>query len=151
MPQDDESTLVQVMAWCRQATSHYLSHLWLSPLSLYGVARPQWVNSINSMTVQLFFVCFTKAAVAEYHKNIPVLPWCGNRLTVIFLCINFKSTAFYVSSIHKSAVFLFNLLGPSRYGCILRLMICNLISQIDIVEHFLWITIRWMLQDLTDD
>ena len=28
MPQDltyDESTLVQVMAWCRQAASHYLS------------------------------------------------------------------------------------------------------------------------------
>ena len=22
---DDQSTLVQVMAWCRQATSHYLS------------------------------------------------------------------------------------------------------------------------------
>ena len=31
MPQDftdDESTLVQVMAWCRQATSHYLSQCW---------------------------------------------------------------------------------------------------------------------------
>ena len=25
---DDQSTLVQVMAWCRQATSHYLSHCW---------------------------------------------------------------------------------------------------------------------------
>ena len=30
---DDESTLVQVMAWCRQATSHYLSKCWLSSLS----------------------------------------------------------------------------------------------------------------------
>ena len=25
---DDKSTLVQVMAWCRQATSHYLSQCW---------------------------------------------------------------------------------------------------------------------------
>ena len=25
---DDQSTLVQVMAWCRQATSHYLSQCW---------------------------------------------------------------------------------------------------------------------------
>ena len=25
---DDESILVQVMAWCRQATSHYLSQCW---------------------------------------------------------------------------------------------------------------------------
>ena len=48
MPQDlndDKSTLVQVMAWCRQATSHYLSQCWPSSLSPYGVARPQWVDS----------------------------------------------------------------------------------------------------------
>ena len=47
MPQDltdNKSTLDQVMAWCRQATSHYLSQYWLSSLSPYGVARPQWVN-----------------------------------------------------------------------------------------------------------
>ena len=43
---DDKSTLVQVMAWCRQTTSHYLSQCWLSPLSPYGVARPQWVNVV---------------------------------------------------------------------------------------------------------
>ena len=55
MPQDltdDKSTLVQVMAWCRQATSHYLSQCWLSSLSPY-VARPQWVkqnsHSMNPM------------------------------------------------------------------------------------------------------
>ena len=27
-PTDDKSTLVQVMAWCHQATSHYLSQCW---------------------------------------------------------------------------------------------------------------------------
>ena len=41
---DDKSTLVQVMAWCRQATSHYLSQCWPSSMSPYGVTRPQWVN-----------------------------------------------------------------------------------------------------------
>ena len=41
---DDQSTLVQVMAWCRQATSHYLSQCWLRYLSPYGVTRPQWVK-----------------------------------------------------------------------------------------------------------
>ena len=35
---DDRSTLVQVMAWCRQATSHYLSPCWTR-------SRPQWVKS----------------------------------------------------------------------------------------------------------
>ena len=50
MPQDltdDKSTLVQVMAWCRQATSYYLSQCWLSSLSPYGIARPQWVKLSN--------------------------------------------------------------------------------------------------------
>ena len=38
------STLVQVMAWCRQATSHYLSQCWPRYVSPYGVTRPQWVK-----------------------------------------------------------------------------------------------------------
>ena len=42
---DDKSTLVQEMAWCHQATSHYLSQCWPRFLSPYGVTRPQWVNS----------------------------------------------------------------------------------------------------------
>ena len=41
---DDQSTLVQVMAWCHQATSHYLSQCWHRSLSLYDVTRPQWVK-----------------------------------------------------------------------------------------------------------
>ena len=41
---DDQSTLVQVMAWCRQATNHCLSQYWPRSLSPYGVIRPQWVN-----------------------------------------------------------------------------------------------------------
>ena len=43
---DDQSTLVQVMAWCRKATSHYLSQCWPRSLSPYGVTGPQWVNRI---------------------------------------------------------------------------------------------------------
>ena len=41
----DKSTLVQVMAWCRQATSHYLSQCWPWSMPPYGVTRPQWVNA----------------------------------------------------------------------------------------------------------
>ena len=41
---DDQSTLVQVMAWCRQETSHCLSQCWPKSLSPYGVTRPQWVK-----------------------------------------------------------------------------------------------------------
>ena len=42
---DDKSKLVQVMAWCRQATSHYLSQCWPRSMLPNGVTRPQWVNS----------------------------------------------------------------------------------------------------------
>ena len=42
---NDQSALVQVMAWCRQATSHYIGQCWSRSLLPYGVARPQWVYS----------------------------------------------------------------------------------------------------------
>ena len=44
---DDKLTLVQVMAWCRQATSHYMSQFGPRSLSPNGVTRPQWVNYID--------------------------------------------------------------------------------------------------------
>ena len=50
MPQntiDDKLALILVLAWCRQATSHYLSQCWPDlprPMSPCGVTRPQWVN-----------------------------------------------------------------------------------------------------------
>ena len=44
---DDKSTLVQVMAWCHQATSHYLIQCWPRFMATYGVTRPQWVNILR--------------------------------------------------------------------------------------------------------
>ena len=41
---DDKSTLVQVMAWCRQARSHYLGQCWPRSVSPYGISRPQRVK-----------------------------------------------------------------------------------------------------------
>ena len=38
---DDKSTLVQVMAWCRQATSHYLTQCWPGFMSPYGLTWPE--------------------------------------------------------------------------------------------------------------
>ena len=50
MPQNlpnEKSALVQVMAWCHQAASHYLSQCWLRSISPYGVTKPQWVNTLR--------------------------------------------------------------------------------------------------------
>ena len=41
---DDKSILVQVIAWCHQATNHYLSQYWSRPMPPYGVPRPQRVD-----------------------------------------------------------------------------------------------------------
>ena len=38
---DPMSTLVQVMAWCHQWTSYYLSHCWTISMSSYGIATSQ--------------------------------------------------------------------------------------------------------------
>ena len=46
---DDKSTLVQVMAWCRQATGHYLSQCWPKSMLPNGVTWPQWVNDRNCL------------------------------------------------------------------------------------------------------
>ena len=42
---EDKSTLVQVMAWCRQATSHNLNQCWPRFVSPNGVTGPQWVKN----------------------------------------------------------------------------------------------------------
>ena len=45
---DDKSRLVQVMALCCQATSHYLNQCWPRSLLSYGVTRTQWVNPVHN-------------------------------------------------------------------------------------------------------
>ena len=43
-----KSTLVQVMAWCRQASSHYLNQCWSRSLSPNDIiTRPQCVNTLR--------------------------------------------------------------------------------------------------------
>ena len=52
---NEKSTLVQVMAWCRQATSHYLNQCWLRSTSPSSVTGSQWVNvpSLQSCVTDL--------------------------------------------------------------------------------------------------
>ena len=58
MPQnvtDGTLTLVQVMAWCRQETSHYLSQCWPRFMLPYGITRPQW-RIIKIIPIKYCFV-----------------------------------------------------------------------------------------------
>ena len=58
---DDESTLVQVMAWCHQATSHYLNQCWPSSMLPYEVTEPQWDN------LPIFFLIVSLAMGWSYN------------------------------------------------------------------------------------
>ena len=60
---NDNSTLVQVMAWCRQATSRYLSQWRPCSTSPYGVTRRQWVNVIFIAAIWKVTVYFWNATV----------------------------------------------------------------------------------------
>ena len=71
MPQhltDDQSKLVQVLAWCHMAPSHYLHQCWPRSMSPYGVTRPQWVNLFNSHI--LYYFLFIEI-LCNNKKNIP--------------------------------------------------------------------------------
>ena len=69
---DDQSTLVQVMAWCRQAASHYLSQCWPRSLSPYGVTRPQWVIFL---LYRLTFIICKFNAISPLSFQTHVMPW----------------------------------------------------------------------------
>ena len=49
---DDMSTLLQVMAWCRHAISHGPSQYWSSWMTPYGLIRQQWVKLIKCEPVR---------------------------------------------------------------------------------------------------
>ena len=80
---DDKSTLTQVMDWCHQATSHYLSQWWPRSLSPFCVTRPQWfkptcwmdgdqnkMGNILQMTYQIVFCTHTKQWIPDGGKSI---------------------------------------------------------------------------------
>ena len=48
------STLVQVMAWSRQASSHYLSQYWPRCMSPSTITRPEWVEQLHDLR-DIFF------------------------------------------------------------------------------------------------
>ena len=50
---DDKSTLIQVMAWCRQAASHYLSLWFMLP---YGTTKPQWVKQCYNINLLVMYL-----------------------------------------------------------------------------------------------
>ena len=82
---DDKSTLIQVMAWCHQATSHYLSQCWPRFMSPYGVTRPQWVEV--SVILNLMFTC---SYILEFMHRQAIALWLECSRFPNFICYKHK-------------------------------------------------------------
>ena len=67
----DKSTLVQVMAWCRQATSHYLSQCWPRSMSPYGTTRLQWVNFISIININIMMLFQGNRWISKQSSSTP--------------------------------------------------------------------------------
>ena len=78
----NKSTLVRVMALCRQATSHCLSQCWPRSLPPYGVTSPQWVNycvvywhTIKKESKPQFTWLSVKPPASLMHICLHVIAW----------------------------------------------------------------------------
>ena len=72
---DDESTLVQVMAWHQQATSHYLSQCWPRSLLPYGYNKFMNLHVMNCLKQhQNLFEFSLKFLSTEMRLVLKILP-----------------------------------------------------------------------------
>ena len=62
---ESKSALVQVMAWCHQAPSHYLNQWWPKSMLPFRTTWPQWVISNSNL-----FLSFLWSAM-EFHDWDP--------------------------------------------------------------------------------
>ena len=80
---DSKWTLVQVMTWCHQATSHYLNQCCSRSMSPYGVTKPHWVNHFCS---NLIFILRTLHQIISQrlrpqqckHSCLPQIQFANN-------------------------------------------------------------------------
>ena len=137
MPQDltdDKSTLAQVMAWCRQATSLYLNQCWPRSPTPYGITRPQWVNTWrlrqNAIGSELQIMPWHLQVKSHYLNQL----WSSS---LTHVCVPWPQ---WVCS-----------LSPDRCRCSLNLVIFKLMARIDIFNISCEIALRQMPQNRTDD
>ena len=86
---DDQSTLVQVMAWCRQATSHYLSQCCPRSQSPHCVTRQQCVLVRKSSGTETEW---NKTAYTEWWNNVT---W----MIVKYNCPNTVNKGIYIDMV----------------------------------------------------
>ena len=120
---DDQSTLVQVMAWCCQATSHYVSQSWPRSLSPFGVIKPQWVKPFD-------ITCL---------RPIKSWKWCSS-----FVCI------LLISFIYLTKVRPLSFIGQTlkifkRHGIVFSMIDSNTSANIYQYDQLINNTVWWFI------
>ena len=86
------------MAWCRQATSHYLSQSWPRYLSPYGIIRGQWVKSNTSLLHE-------NVVETANCENVWHLDSGANDLyTIMFLLHSDRKVLYWLITIHNACI-----------------------------------------------
>ena len=90
-PINDESTSVQVKAWCHQATSHYLSQCWPRPLYCYKISvSHNELTQQNQAQQNLIHVSWAILYIIE-HPGLCWVPYfcsiypCSNMSGIIYI------------------------------------------------------------------
>ena len=147
---DDQSTLVQVMAWCRQATSHYLSQCWPRPLSPYGVTRPQWVNMWPYLR---YFIVSGRSHVTSWPATLQVV-WVLSRkhggevgirteFHISPVGISWKEKALIHLNLSNESSWVLTHWGWDKMVAILHAMFWNTFSWIKTKMFEFWIKFHW--------
>ena len=93
------------MAWCRQATSHYLNQCWPIFMVPYSGTRPQWVNDLPDWYCVCQQTLFTlKPYLFQFHTG-----WNSISLGILLLLWKWVET-----TLQK---WIFNTFMPALNGC----------------------------------
>ena len=91
------------MAWCHQATSHYLNQCWPRSPMPYGVTRPQWIQYEYTQ------LCSVHYQTCYHHVNVCGLwGWMWNALDIwphclsLFLAATKQLYEWFSPSVHLS-------------------------------------------------
>ena len=134
---DDKSTLVQVMAWCRQATSHYLSQCWPRSMSPNGVTRPQGVKHHGSLEMRVL----ARLMLIHYPVNTPLPAEEGlvrrlKYIITIYIMICFYKTC-SGAVITQSNIYIFIYIMTLHKACTLQ-RLKQRVNQIDVELNLPW-------------
>ena len=109
---DDQWTLVQVMVWCCQETSHYLNQCWSRSLTPYGITRTQWIKPKGTqsnneavlhfmITVESIRFCLQRASnVVSVSTSSWIFKGCFG-IYIFLLCVGVSQSNSNIDNFNK--------------------------------------------------